>query len=96
MSVADALMLHASDTVAVMLRDVAAGARVRIRNGDRFTEVTAREPIPLGHKMAVIAAAEGAAVMKYGSVIALASRTLSPGDHVHIHNIVSQRVSRRS
>jgi hypothetical protein len=42
--------------------------------------------IPFGHKAAVAAIARGEPVRKYGVVIGHATRTIRPGEHVHVHN----------
>ena len=43
--------------------------------------------VPSGHKVALRAVAEGAAVHKYGQVIGFATAPIAPGDHVHSHNL---------
>ncbi len=47
--------------------------------------------IPFGFKMAVTGIARGAQVIKYGESIGIASRDISPGQLVHIHNIEGAR-----
>src|SRR5262249_22518761 len=49
--------------------------------------VEAREPIGLGHKVAVRDIAEGSPVHKYGQVIGFASRAIPAGSWVHTHNL---------
>jgi hypothetical protein len=41
----------------------------------------------MGHKAALLAVAKGAPVVKYGAIIGHASMAISPGDHVHLHNL---------
>ncbi len=38
-----------------------------------------------------VVVAVGEEVRKYGEVIGLANAPISPGDHVHVHNVESQR-----
>ena len=77
------MILDPSDTVAVVLTDMAEG---EIREG-----LTARAAIPRGHKIARSAMAAGSPVLKYGQVMAVASRDIAVGEHVHVHNVESRR-----
>ena len=47
------------------------------------------QPLGLGHKIARIAIAPGAPVIKYGAPIGRATQAIAPGDHVHLHNLKS-------
>lgn len=53
--------------------------------------VVAKVPIPYGHKIALVAVARGASIIKYGQVIGRATADIAPGDHVHVHNLESLR-----
>ncbi len=90
----DALALHADDGVATALRALAAGESVRVQGGGLDLRIELRQPIALCHKFALRAIAAGAPIVKYGEVIGRASRDIAPGDHVHIHNLVSARAQR--
>jgi altronate dehydratase len=87
----DAIAIHADDDVAVALRDLAAGEAVRVRRAGAIERVVAAAAIPLGHKLALRALAAGAVVRKYGESIGAASAPIAPGEHVHVHNLRSQR-----
>jgi altronate dehydratase small subunit len=82
--------MHPTDNVAAALGDLAAGTRVRVP-GTSADEVVVRQNIPFGHKLALRAIVSGAPVLKYGEVIGLASQDIAPGEHVHTHNVDSQR-----
>lgn len=70
-----------------------------IRKGDevgtygRVTDVVvkARADIPYGHKIALRDIDKGEQVIKYGLSIGTASKAIRKGDHVHIHNVESNR-----
>jgi len=81
--------LHPSDTVAVALRALPAGAVATV--GD--ARLTLREPIPFGHKVALRDIAIGQPVIKYGQPIGVASADIPAGAHVHTHNLRSARAS---
>ncbi len=70
-----------------------------IRKGDtvttagRVTDVTlkALADIPYGHKIALRPIRKGQPVIKYGLSIGTATANIKAGDHVHIHNVESNR-----
>ncbi len=81
-----AIHIHPLDNVAVALEDIRKGETVQV---DGF-EVTALEDVARGHKIALSAIAEGAAVTKYGNTIALATRAIEKGEWVHTHNVKTE------
>lgn len=91
----DAIAIDPRDEVAVLLRDVSAGTAVRVRVDGALETVVAADGIALGHKIARRDIKAGAYVRKYGESIASASIDISVGQHVHVHNIVSNRARRR-
>lgn len=78
-----ALRINQADDVATLLEDVAAGEVVITDDGS----LVASQAIERGHKIAVRAIAEGAAVIKYGAPIGKARTAIAAGDHVHSHNL---------
>jgi altronate hydrolase len=78
-----AVRLHGADNVAVLRRPVKAGWV--LSNGT--LRVTATRDLPAGHKIALAPIPEGDAVRKYGQVIGFAKLAVTPGDHVHTHNV---------
>ena len=87
----DAIMIHPDDTVATLLRAVDGGEDIRIARGAEILDLTAGEPIPAGHKIAVADMDAGSSVIKYGAVIGTASRDIRTGGHVHTQNTESRR-----
>ncbi|VXC44881.1 UxaA family hydrolase [Sphingomonas sp. AX6] len=55
--------------------------------GDTAGDVTVRDAIPAGHKIAVRGIAAGEPVRKFGHVIGRATRAIGAGEHVHVHNL---------
>ena len=82
-----AIVVHDGDNVATALEAIEAGETVSAG----AARVTAIEPIPRGHKIALRDIAAGAAVVKYGSPIGTASSAIAAGTHVHTHNVASAR-----
>lgn len=58
---------------------------------DSPVEVEALDPVPLGHKIAVVAAGDGETVLEYGVPIGRAAGGFRVGSHVHTHNLRSAR-----
>jgi altronate dehydratase len=81
------LVISARDNVATALETLEPGREI---HAGEFS-LTAIEPIPRGHKIALRAIAAGEAVIKYGSSIGNASTDIAAGAHVHIHNVASAR-----
>lgn len=77
------IRLHPTDNCIVALRKLSAGEHLRIDT----TEISIRHTIPPGHKVATLPIAIGQSVMKYGWPIGVATQSISPGDHIHDHNL---------
>lgn len=82
-----ALRLKADDNVAVCLRALAPGAALEFDG----QQVTARAPIPAGHKIALRPIAAGELILKYGQTIGRAGVGIAAGEHVHVHNVEGTR-----
>lgn len=80
-----AMKVAPGDTVAVALRDLAAGERLVIAG----TDVLTNEPVPKGHKLAIARHDAGVSVIKYGFPIGRATMAIASGDHVHSHNLAT-------
>lgn len=74
------LLIDPSDDVVVAIDAIPPGTPVG------STGVTALERIPRGHKAALRDIRKDAEIRKYGQVIAIASRDIKAGEHVHEHN----------
>lgn len=83
-----AIVLDPADNVSVALIDLGEGETVQ--SGPENVEL--REKIASGHKFALREIESGAPVIKYGEVIGVASSRISPGCHVHVHNVTSGRL----
>jgi altronate dehydratase len=58
--------------------------------------IQALSEIPKGHKIALRRIEEGRPVIKYGVEIGIATRTIEPGEWVHLHNCRSRYDERSS
>ena len=88
-------VLHdAHDSVAVVVvEDVKAGMPLQgwIMDEDKMTAVTARQDIPMGHKVALRDMAVGDTVIKYGIDMGKVTKPIAAGEHAHVHNIKTKR-----
>lgn len=96
MSSVRAVILHPKDDVAVVVQDAHAGTVVEAACSECRFQILARQTIPSGHKIALRRVGRGSPVHKYGEKIGLATTDIEVGDHVHVHNLVSDRVRARS
>src|SRR6516165_11401149 len=85
-----AVHLRPEDNVAVAARHLPPGAEISI---DGYTVSLARR-IGMGHKIALRPIKKGEAVLKYGQIIGFASEDITPGDHVHVHNVAADAFAR--
>jgi altronate hydrolase len=88
-----ALRLHAEDNVAIAKADLPAGMTLELDPRSR-TRVAVPQLVPSGHKIARCRIPAGQPVRRYGQVIGLARRAISPGEHVHTHNLGLQDFGR--
>jgi (2R)-sulfolactate sulfo-lyase subunit alpha len=88
-------VLHdAHDSVAVVVVEgVTAGMALNgwIMDEDRMTSLTARQDIPIGHKIALRDMAVGDTVVKYGIDMGKVIKPITAGEHAHVHNIKTKR-----
>lgn len=77
-----------ADNVATNVADeIPKGTKVEVRG----KTLEAIDNIPYGHKMALTSISNGGTVLKYGLSIGSASIDIQPGNHVHVHNLESNR-----
>jgi altronate dehydratase len=90
MTTPELIVLHDDDNVGTALRSLEGGGPARVAgvHGD-LAPLELLGPIPMGHKAALRQISEGDLVMKHGHPIGRATSDIAPGDHVHIHNVIS-------
>jgi altronate hydrolase len=83
------LILHPSDNIAVCLIDLVAGDVIE-QDGFRISVLN---NIPRGHKIASRDIAKSDGIIKYGERMGHAVTPIKLGEHVHVHNILGDRLS---
>ena len=88
-------VLHdAKDTVAVVVVEgVKAGMELNgwIMDDNKHIKMTARQDIPIGHKITLKDMTAGETVIKYGVDIGRVVAPMKAGEHAHVHNIKTKR-----
>ena len=69
----------------------APGDHVTCNGERRDIEIIAQNDIAYGHKIALMDIATGDTVLKYGLSIGSATCDIKAGEHVHAHNVESNR-----
>ena len=85
-----AMRINPEDNTATALSDIEAGESVSlVSKTGPVGEMTARQAVPFGHKLAITDIKKGDKILKYGEVIGLATQPIGKGDSVHTHNVAS-------
>lgn len=80
---APSIRIHPADNVVIARRQLLGGTLLADEAGLMVSGL-----VPPGHKLATAAIAAGEAVRRYNQVIGHATQAISPGQHVHTHNLV--------
>lgn len=91
----NAMIIDASDNVAVAIEPIAAGDTATYLLRGNPVSVTVREDITIYHKLAIRDIQKGEPVVKYGEHIGAATAFIPAGAHVHVHNVESMKEDRR-
>jgi (2R)-sulfolactate sulfo-lyase subunit alpha len=62
-----------------------------VTENDSDFRLTARQDVPIGHKIALKDLKTGDTIYKYGEDIGRAVADITRGEHVHVHNIKTKR-----
>lgn len=89
-----AIMIDDNDNVATAIAAIRIGDEVEIISSKQevIHRIKAKESLPLGHKIALYDIQKGDEVKKYGTAIGKASKNITSGEYVHIHNVKSSRL----
>ncbi|MEH7222783.1 UxaA family hydrolase [Bacillus sp. JJ1566] len=83
----NSIVMSEIDNVATLLQETVSGGVAQFMYNGKKEELILKQAIPFGHKIAIKPISKGENVVKYGQVIGAASADISPGEHVHVHNI---------
>ena len=85
-----AIIINEKDNVATALEALRSGTEVSFEIEGHIEKVTLLSDIPMGHKFALRDIEKGGSVIKYGERIGESTAKITRGEHVHVHNVVSQ------
>ncbi len=85
------VVIDPQDNVATALEDIRSGEQIKLDLAGKVTLLPVTQDIPIGHKVAVAFISCGDQVIKYGQPIGTATQSVQPGQHVHVHNLISNR-----
>jgi len=74
------ITLHKRDNVAVAPMSIPSNKAIN-------SNLTSKDPIPFGHKIALFKINKNDFIYKYGQIIGIASKDIIKGEHVHSHNL---------
>ncbi len=86
-----AIIIHPNDNVATVTEDVDIGENIAAALEKNVQLIKAKEKIPYGFKVALTDLAANETIYKYGESIGKASKPISVGQLVHIHNLEGSR-----
>lgn len=86
-----AVVITPNDTVAVATVDLKKGDIAKMFLGKEIIEIKLKEHIKFGHKFAIKNIKKGEHILKYGESIGTATQDIEIGEHVHVHNVESDR-----
>jgi len=87
------LMHEKQDDVGVAVMDLKAGTEIGAAtlDGEPYGVIKVIQDIPLGHKVALRDLSPEQSITEYGYSIGRAIQKISSGEHVHVHNLKTQR-----
>lgn len=89
MSQYNSVLIDLNDNVITTLQNIEVGQQLNAIGLNEF--IITKQNIPKGHKVSIKDINRGERVFKYGKNIGTAISDISIGEHVHIHNIKSNR-----
>ena len=84
------IVINEKDNVATAIVPLKAGSTVSVETQGRTERIKLLSTIAMGHKFALKDLEEGEAIIKYGEPIGRSTARIARGEHVHVHNVVSQ------
>lgn len=77
------IKINSADNVVVAIEDLVEGDLLTVDG----VAIVIKNPVPTGHKIALVPIAQNENVIKYGYAIGHATIDIATGEHVHTHNI---------
>ena len=94
MSIPDFIVHDSTDNVGVVVVEgVEAGQELTgwVMDVDETIKITSIDPIPLGHKIALVDISNNDTIIKYDNDIGKAVADVAKGGHAHVQNVKTKR-----
>ncbi len=85
------VIVTSNDSLATATIDLKKGDIAKMFLGEEVIEVVMKENVKFGHKFAIKNIKKGEHVIKYNESIGTATKDIFVGEHVHVHNVESDR-----
>ena len=84
---------HDDNVGVVVVEGLTAGTEMLcvITHDDSDFKLTAKDDVPISHKIALADLNEGDTIIKYGEDIGKMVASVEKGGHVHVHNLKTKR-----
>ena len=86
-----AVVINPQDNVATVVDDFATGTLIHFFISGSEQSILLLQDIPLGHKFALRDINPKEDIIKYAESIGVSNTLILAGQHVHVHNMESQR-----
>lgn len=87
------LIINENDNVAVAVQPLKKGDEIgiNVKGQKELNRLRICQNIPFSHKIALRRIKRGEKIIKYGEPVGEATKDISEGEYVHIHNIESRK-----
>lgn len=86
-----AVVINANDNVATVVENAEIGDDISFFLDQEMKSIVLKNKVPCGHKIAIKPIVKDQDILKYGESIGKALQNIGIGEHVHVHNIASNR-----
>ena len=85
------IVMDSKDNIATAIKELKKDENIEVEIGEKIKKIVINQEVPFGHKFALTTISQREDVIKYGEIIGAASKDISVGDYVHVHNLESKR-----
>lgn len=86
-----AVVINVKDNVATVVENAIIGDNISFFLAQEMKDIVLVSNVPCGHKIAISKISKNQDILKYGESIGKALQDIEIGEHVHVHNIASNR-----
>lgn len=87
----NAIKIEPKDNVVIVIKDIKKDENINFLDNSKAITIIAKDNIPIYHKVSIKDINNGENIVKYEEHIGKASKNISVGEHVHVHNVLDSR-----